>query len=289
MRIARFDGGRIGVVRGERIVDVTDAAGVDPAAWPPVGINRLIASFPARRAAIEAEAASGAGSALAGVRLETPIPWPHKLLAMPNNFAAHGAEMKLKSFSGTASNSAPADEAGFFMKSNGSLSGANDPIVLPDRAGREFHYECELATIVGIGGKDIAVGDALEHIFGYACLIDVTMRGAGERVMRKSFDTFTPVGPWITTADEVGLPDDIELNLWLNGELRQHAIAHEMVVGIREQIALCSSVTRLEPGDIIASGTMAGVGKLTPGDEIAIEISRVGRMELRVAVPARAV
>jgi 2-keto-4-pentenoate hydratase/2-oxohepta-3-ene-1,7-dioic acid hydratase in catechol pathway len=288
MKIARFNGGRIGVVAGDRIVDVTDAAGVDDAEWPPVGINRMIASFASRRAAIAAAATAGPGVPLAGVRLETPIPWPHKLLAMPNNFAAHGAEMKLKNFSGASTNSAPADQAGFFMKSNGSLSGPNDPIALPDRAGREFHYECELATIVGTGGKDIAAADALDHIFGYACLIDVTMRGSGERVMRKSFDTFTPVGPWITTADEVGLPDDLALNLWLNGELRQHAIAHEMVVGIREQIALCSSVTRLEPGDIIASGTMAGVGKLSPGDVVAIEIDRLGRMELTVAVPVRA-
>ena len=287
MKIARFDGGRIGVVNDDRIVDVTAAAGVDPAEWPPVGINRAIASFASRRSALAA-AAAGAGVPLAGVRLETPIPWPHKLLAMPNNFAAHGAEMKLKNFSGNGTNSAPADEAGFFMKSSGSLSGPNDPIVLPDRAGREFHYECELATIVGAGGKDIAAADALDHVFGYACLIDVTMRGAGERVMRKSFDTFAPVGPWITTSDEVGPPDDVELRLWLNGELRQHAIARDMVVGIREQIALCSSVTRLEPGDIIASGTMAGVGKLAPGDAIAIEITRVGRMELRVAAPVHA-
>jgi 2-keto-4-pentenoate hydratase/2-oxohepta-3-ene-1,7-dioic acid hydratase in catechol pathway len=288
MKLARFNGGRIGVVSGDHVVDVSQACGVDPAEWPPVGMNRVIASFTSRKTTIAAAAAAGTRIPLADVRLETPVPWPHKLLAMPNNFAAHGAEMKLKNFSGNGSNSVSADEAGFFMKSNGSLSGPSDAIVLPDRPDREFHYECELATIVGTGGKDIAVADALDHIFGYACLIDVTMRGLGERVMRKSFDTFTPVGPWITTSDEVGAPDDIALNLWLNGELRQHAIAHEMVVGIREQIALCSSVTRLEPGDIIASGTMAGVGKLAGGDVIVIEISRVGRMELAVAAPVRA-
>jgi 2-keto-4-pentenoate hydratase/2-oxohepta-3-ene-1,7-dioic acid hydratase in catechol pathway len=288
VKLARFNGGRIGVVNGDQIVDVSAAAGVDPAEWPPVGMNRVIATFAERRAAIAAAAAAGPAVPVASVHLETPIPWPHKLLAMPNNFAAHGAEMKLKNFSGASSNSVSAAEAGFFMKSNGSLSGPNEPIVLPDRPDREFHYECELATIVGTGGRDIPVETALDHVFGYACLIDVTMRGLGERVMRKSFDTFAPVGPWITTSDEVGLPDDITLKLWLNGELRQQAVAHEMVVGIREQIAMCSSVTRLEPGDIIASGTMAGVGKLAPGDAIAIEIARVGRMELTVAVPVRA-
>ena len=288
MKLARFNGGHIGVVEGDQIVDVSVAAGVDPDEWPPVGMNRVIAAFGERRAAIAAAAAAGPKVALASVYLDTPLPWPHKLLAMPNNFAAHGAEMRLKNFSGSSTNSVSADEAGFFMKSNGSLSGPSEPIVLPERPDREFHYECELATIVGKGGKDIAAADALDHIFGYACLIDVTMRGLGERVMRKSFDTFTPVGPWITTSDEVGLPDDLTLQLWLNGELRQHAVAHEMVVGIREQIALCSSVTRLQPGDIIASGTMAGVGKLAAGDRIAIEISRVGRMELAVAAPVRA-
>jgi 2-keto-4-pentenoate hydratase/2-oxohepta-3-ene-1,7-dioic acid hydratase in catechol pathway len=289
MKIARFNGGHIGVISGDRIVDISAACGVDPGEWPPVGMNRLIASFEALKPAI-ASAAAGPGVPLADVRLETPIPWPHKLLAMPNNFAAHGAEMALKNFAGgpKREESVAADQAGFFMKSSGSLSGPFDPIVLPDRPDREFHYECEMATIVGVGGRDIRVEDALDHIFGYAALIDVTMRGLGERVMRKSFDSFTPVGPWITTSDEVGAPDDIELQLWLNGERRQHAVARDMVVGIREQIALCSSVTRLEPGDIIASGTMAGVGKLAPGDTVTIEIARVGRMELKVAVPVRA-
>ena len=288
MKIARFDGGRIGVVTGNRITDVSDACGVDPAEWPPVGVNRVIASFAGLRRAIEAAVIAAPSRALADVRLETPIPWPHKLLAMPNNFAAHGAEMRTANFGGGSANSAPADQAGFFMKSNASMIGPAEPIVLPDRPDRQFHYECELATVVGTGGTNIGVADALDHVFGYACLIDVTMRGAGERVMRKSFDSFTPVGPWITTSDEVGLPDDVELRLWLNGELRQHAVAHEMVVGIREQIALCSSVTRLEPGDIIASGTMAGVGALTAGDAVTIEVSRVGRMDLVVAAPVRA-
>ncbi len=223
------------------------------------------------------------------MRLETPIPWPHKLLAMPSNFRDHAAEMKTNGFG--VANSLPADEAGFFMKSNASLIGPADAIVIPDRPGRTFHHECEMATIIGTGGNDIPVDKALDHVFGYACLMDITMRGAGERVMRKSFDTFCPVGPWITTADEVGAPDDIDMKLWVNGELRQHAVANQMIVGIREQIQTCSDVTRLEPGDIIASGTMAGVGPLVPGDTVEIEIARVGKMKLpvtsRVAAAAR--
>jgi 2-keto-4-pentenoate hydratase/2-oxohepta-3-ene-1,7-dioic acid hydratase in catechol pathway len=280
MKIARFNGGKIGIVTGDRIVDVTAICGVDTAEWPPVGMNRVIKNFATLRPKIEAALKTAASEPLSGVRLETPIPWPHKLLAMPSNFRDHAAEMKTNGFG--ISNSLPADEAGFFMKSNASLIGPAEAIVIPDRPGRTFHHECEMATIIGTGGNDISVDKALDHVFGYACLMDITMRGAGERVMRKSFDTFCPVGPWITTADEVGAPDDIDMKLWVNGELRQHAVANQMIVGIREQIQTCSDVTRLEPGDIIASGTMAGVGPLVPGDTVEIEIARVGRMKLPV-------
>jgi 2-keto-4-pentenoate hydratase/2-oxohepta-3-ene-1,7-dioic acid hydratase in catechol pathway len=276
MRIARFDGGRIGVVRGDRIVDVSGTCGVDPAEWPPMGMVETIAGFADLRPAIERELAQAAGVPLAGVRLETPIPWPHKLLALPANFRAHAAEMPDQQQLG-------ADEAGFFMKSAGALSGPADPIVLPHRPGRLFHHECEMAIVIGTGGRNISVADAGRHIFGYACLIDVTMRGPEERVMRKSFDTFCPVGPWITTADEVGETGGVVLRLWVNGELRQQAPASEMVVGIREAVANCSAVTTLQPGDIIASGTMAGVGPLVPGDSVRIEIDRVGGMTLAVA------
>jgi 2-keto-4-pentenoate hydratase/2-oxohepta-3-ene-1,7-dioic acid hydratase in catechol pathway len=280
MRIARFDGGRIGIVRGDQIVDVTAAAGVDPAEWPPVGPVRLIADFPALRPKLEAAAASGNAVPLASVHLDTPIPWPHKLLALPNNFRDHTAEMKTNGLGfgqGTT-----ADEAGFFMKSSGSLIGAGDTIVVPHRPDRIFHHECEIAIIVGKRARNVPREKALEYIFGYATLMDITMRGREERVMRKSFDTFCPVGPWITTADEIAEPDDIELSLWVNGELRQHAFARDMVVNIRHAIEMCSSVTTLEPGDIIAGGTMAGVGPIADGDNVKIELSGVGTMTLPV-------
>jgi 2-keto-4-pentenoate hydratase/2-oxohepta-3-ene-1,7-dioic acid hydratase in catechol pathway len=160
---------------------------------------------------------------------------------------------------------------------------------LPNRPDRLFHHECELAIVIGKRGRHIPAAQALEYIFGYACLLDITMRGPEERVMRKSYDTFCPVGPWITTADEVGNPDEISLRLWVNGQLRQQAPTTEMIVGIREAISNCSAVTTLEPGDIIASGTMAGVGPLVDGDEVTIEIDRVGRMSLPVRVAAEVV
>jgi 2-keto-4-pentenoate hydratase/2-oxohepta-3-ene-1,7-dioic acid hydratase in catechol pathway len=275
MKIARFDGGRIGVVQGELIHDVTAACGVDPAEWPPMGIVRTIAAFAQLRPAIERAVAAAPGVPLADVRLDTPIPWPHKLLALPANFRAHAAEM-------SGVQQLAADEAGFFMKSAGAISGPADPIVLPHRPGRMIHHECELAIVIGTGGRNIPLADAGRHIFGYACLIDVTLRGDEERVARKSYDTFCPIGPWITTADEVGPTDDLVLRLWVNGELRQQAPAREMIVGIAQAVANCSAVTTLQPGDIIAGGTMAGVGPLVPGDRVRIAIDGVGEMTLAV-------
>jgi len=274
MKIARFNGGRIGVVIGDRIHDVSEACGVDPAEWPPMGMITTIAAFDELRPGIERDLGLSVGQPLAGATLDTPIPWPHKLLALPNNFRAHTAEMG-------GSPDVPGSE-GFFMKSNAALSGPADAIVIPDRPGRNFHYECELAIIVGKTGRKIALEDARDYIFGYACLIDVTMRGKEERVMRKSFDTFCPVGPWITTADEVGPTDDLVLRLWVNGTLKQEAAVNDMVVGIAEAIVLCSSVNTLQPGDIIASGTMAGVGPIVPGDAVRIAIDNVGEMTLPV-------
>jgi len=280
MKIARFDGGRIGVVVGDRIHDVTDACGVDPAEWPPMGMITTIAAFDELRPGIERVLGLSVGLPLSDVALETPIPWPHKVLALPNNYRAHTAEM--------GNNAADAGSAGFFMKSSAALSGPADPIVLPDKPGRNFHHECELAVIVGKTGRNVALADALDYVFGYACLIDVTMRGQEERVMRKSYDSFCPVGPWITTADEVGATDDIVLRLWVNGTLKQEAPVSEMVVGIRAAIVLCSSVTTLQPGDIIASGTMQGVGPIVPGDSVRIAIEKVGEMTVSVVAAVAA-
>jgi 2-keto-4-pentenoate hydratase/2-oxohepta-3-ene-1,7-dioic acid hydratase in catechol pathway len=275
MRLTRYNGGHIGVVRGDKIYDVTDAAGVDIRQWPPVGMVQLIADFDKRRAAIEAAAREGASSvSFADAHLETPVPWPNKLIAIPVNYHAHAIEMNSPAIS---------RNAGFFVKGSSSLSGASDPIILPDLPGREVHHEAELAVIIGKRGRHIRREDALQYVFGYACLMDITVRGKQERAMRKSFDTFTPVGPWIVTADEVGDPSDLQVRLWVNEDLRQDANTASMIVDVPEIIALCSSAMTLEPGDVIATGTGEGVGPIKDRDIVTLEISRVGRM----AVPVR--
>ena len=273
MKLARFNGGRLGVVVGQDVIDVTTEARIDTAEWPPIGPVRLIKDFDKLRGDLERAAAKGKGVPLSSVRLETPIPWPHKLLAIPVNYEAHAIEM---------SSPAISRNAGFFMKSSASLIGMSDEVLLPDLPGREIHHEAELAVIIGKGGRHITAERALEHVFGYACLLDMTVRGKQERTIRKSFDTFTPVGPYITTADEVGDPTHLQVTLWVNDEVRQDANTGKMFLGVAELIEMCSAVTTLEPGDIIATGTGEGVGPVEDGDVVRISISRVGEMSVRV-------
>jgi 2-keto-4-pentenoate hydratase/2-oxohepta-3-ene-1,7-dioic acid hydratase in catechol pathway len=272
MKLARFNGSRIGVVVADRIVDVTHLCPLDAEMWPPVAEIALIASFDTLRPALEA-AAQQPGVPVADVRLEVPVRWPNKLLAYPANYHAHVEEMSSKN---------RADLNGFFLKAASSLSGPRDPIVLPDLAGRSVHHECELAIIIGRAGRHIPRAEALDHIFGYSCLIDVTVRGAEERVMRKSFDTFCPVGPWIVTRDEVADPNELDLLLTVNGEVRQSANTRDLIVGIEDMITLASSVLTLQPGDVIATGTPEGVGPLVDGDEVVITIESVGSMSVQV-------
>jgi len=242
----------------------------------PGRLLRMIAGFDRYRPVIEARLREDEGGIpLDGVRLATPVRWPNKLIAYPVNYHEHGVEMDNSAYR--------ASSRGFFLKSPSSLSGAGEPITLPEPLGREVHHEAELAVVVGKGGRFIPRERALEHVFGYACLLDITIRGTDiERVMRKSYDSFTPIGPWIATADEVGDPGALDIRLWVGDELRQSANTREMVLDIPGQIEMAASAMTLEPGDIIATGTCAGVGPIVAGDTVTIEIERVGRMTVDV-------
>jgi 2-keto-4-pentenoate hydratase/2-oxohepta-3-ene-1,7-dioic acid hydratase in catechol pathway len=279
MKIANFNQGRIGIVEGDSIADVSDIVGYDPVAWPPTGMLRFIASFDHIKPRILERLRTAEKVPVSKALLNCPVAWPNKVIAYPANYHAHIGEMK----TGTGLISKfDASGQGFFLKSNSSLSGPNDPIVLPALPDREIHHECELAIIIGKGGRSIPRERALEHIFAYSCLIDVVVRGKEERVMRKSFDSFCPMGPYLTTADEVPRYDDIDLELTVNGEPRQKANTRDLIVGVPEMIAMASSVMTLYPGDVIASGTPAGVGPLRSGDRVTIRIGGVGEMTLDV-------
>jgi 2-keto-4-pentenoate hydratase/2-oxohepta-3-ene-1,7-dioic acid hydratase in catechol pathway len=272
MKLFRFDGGRIGVTRDGISYDLTSVLGVDPKAWPPVQMVQFISEFGARMPKLLDHPAVVTIDFNAA-KLDVPIEWPNKLLAFPANYQLHRDEM---------SSTNRADVNGFFLKANSSLCGPNDPIVLPNLPGREIHHECELGIVIGTKGKHISRARAFDHIFGYACLIDMVVRGNEERVMRKSYDTFCPFGPWIVTKDEVPNASNLQARLWVNDELRQNANTKDLILDIPGMIELASRVATLLPGDIIATGTPEGVGPVKPGDRVKIAIDHVGEMQLEV-------
>ena len=274
MKITRFNEGRIGVVVDEHhLADITALIGEDTDAWPPTGTVRLIARFDALRPVIEQALPALPRLPLSQVRLLAPVPWPNKVIAYPVNYHDHGREMQA---------GYRADVQGFFLKPPSSLSGAGEPIELPIVPGREVHHESELAIVIGKQCRGIAREDWRDVVFGYACLLDMVVRGREERVFRKAFDTFCPVGPWITTADEVGDPTQLEMKLWVNGELKQHANTRDLVLDIPGMVQMAAAVMTLYPGDIIATGTPAGVGPVRDGDVVRISIDRLGEMSVPV-------
>ena len=279
MRLVSFDDYRIGVLTGDdSVVDVTGLLPDVPDEFKPFRMLLLIERWDGLRPQVEAMASSESGSPLGSVRLLPPVPAPRKVYAQPVNYKAHHAEMQDSPWSGTAPQ--VASDQGMFLKAASAVSGPNDPILLP-YADRVIHHESELVIIIGKGGSSIPVDDALSHVFGYTCGLDITVRGPEDRSKRKSFDTFAPIGTCIVTADEVPDPQDLEINLWVNEELRQHAFTCDMIVDCKNQIANMSWVARMEAGDLIFTGTPEGVGPVAPGDLVTINISQVGELSAR--------
>ena len=273
MRLVLFDDYRVGVVRGDQVVDVSHLFGDRHAPFPRTFLIRAIAEFDALRPKIEAAAAAGPGRPLAGCRLLPPVLHPTKILAAPVNYKKHQAEM-------SAANTI--HELGFFLKAPSSILGPGGTIRLPFPDRRTDH-EVELAVVIGREATLVKAAAAPDYVFAYTILVDVTVRGGEDRSTRKSFDTFTPIGPALVTRDEIPDPQDLRMRLWLNGELKQDASTRDMIEGVAGLIQHASSIMTLLPGDILSTGTPEGVSPLKPGDTVAVEIERVGRMELNVA------
>jgi 2-keto-4-pentenoate hydratase/2-oxohepta-3-ene-1,7-dioic acid hydratase in catechol pathway len=273
VKLVSYNGKRLGVLRNDEVVDVSDLVATSVGEWPPVGMNRLIAHYHNKISVLEAAIVGRKGQPLSAVALDTPVPWPSKIIAYPANYHAHAEEM---------GRDYRANTQGFFLKPPSSLSGPNDPIVLPLNAGRRIDHECELGIIIGKVCRDVHRDNWRACVFGYTLLIDAVIRGKEERVARKAFDTFCPVGPWIVTADEVGEPNDLRGRLWVNDELRQDANTRNLVLDVPGMVEMASSIMTLYPGDIIAAGTPEGVGPIRAGETVKIEFDRIGTMTLNV-------
>jgi 2-keto-4-pentenoate hydratase/2-oxohepta-3-ene-1,7-dioic acid hydratase in catechol pathway len=289
VKLALFDDWRLGVVFPEEsvVVDVTPALPWqhDP---DPVGNGswiRLCRDFRSLRPRLLEMAASGVRRPLPEVRLRPAALNPTKIIACASNYAAHVAEMQTVLPEQTAGSGRWMLDFDIFLKAPSSLCGPGDAVLIPpDLIGSEVavHHESELTIVIGTGGRNIPESQAENHILGYMPGIDVTARGPGDRSRRKSYDTFTPVGAWLTTADEIADPHDIDIRLSVHGEIRQSVNTSMMITRIPQIVAHASRIMRLEPGDLIMTGAPPGVGPIRPGD--VMEVSMSGLSQLRIPV-----
>lgn len=246
------------------------------------------------QASLDGRQPSGDGGQyeLSSVRLLPPIAQPSKnILCIGKNYRDHAAEFARSGFDSSARDASDVvpEAPIIFSKAPCTMVGANDSILPPWNTTSMVDYEGELGVVIGVGGRSIPASSAYDHVWGYTVINDVTARDLQaahkQWLIGKSIDTFCPIGPWIVTADELD-PENLDLRCWVNDELRQDANTQDLIFDIPSIIACISASMTLSPGDIIATGTPAGVGIgfdppkfLSPGDTVRIEISGIGEIE----------
>ncbi len=285
MKICRFDEDRLGVVIGAMVHDVTQAQEqIRAGARYDMKGDAVIAALPAWRSRLEEMAAKAPGKPLSQVKLLAPVARPSKVMAAPTNYEKHVAEMAARrdaAQDAVKRHSSKIGEAGIFLKANSSIVGASEgvPIRFPDR-GNE--HELEFVIIIGKQGSDIAKDRAFDHIAGYCLGLDMTVRGSEDRSFRKSIDGYSPLGPWMVTADEIANPNDVTATLRVNDDLRQTAQTRDLIYDIGQLIEFASSFYTLYPGDVFFTGSPAGVGPVQPGDIIRAQCDAIGEMQIKV-------
>jgi 2-keto-4-pentenoate hydratase/2-oxohepta-3-ene-1,7-dioic acid hydratase in catechol pathway len=225
---------------------------------------------------------------LASVTLLAPIENPPSIWAAAANYKAHAAEMRAAS-GGPDRSRLGKDElmAEFFLKPSSSIIGPGGTVVLP-RISKDVDYEAELCAVIGTRARRVSEAQSLDYVFGYTICWDISQRDPwgrdrqNTRNIRKGFDTFTALGPWIVTRDELPEPQDVRIEVELNGRPSMTAHTSDMICGLREHIRFLSNVLTLRPGDLITTGTPAGVAKLAPGDRLRGRIEHIGEMSLSV-------
>jgi 2-keto-4-pentenoate hydratase/2-oxohepta-3-ene-1,7-dioic acid hydratase in catechol pathway len=262
-----------GVLTGDRVVGLAGAG--------YRSLLSLIAAWDTARADVEnflKDPAPNSLADLSSVVLMAPLVRPPKLICIGLNYHDHAIE------SGLALPTIPL----VFNKFTNVVIGPNEPIVLP-RNSEKPDYEVELAVVIGKGGRHIPASQSMEHVFGYTIVNDVSARDwqmqTSQWIMGKTFDTFAPMGPCIVTADEIADPHNLEIQMEIGGELRQNSNTKELIFRIPELVAHLSSVVTLEPGDVICTGTPAGVGFgfkppkwLEPGQECVARVEGIGEL-----------
>lgn len=282
MRICRFNEERLGVVRDDLVFDVTEVLTRLPKhTYPYPTYDLLIANLSSLRPHIEELANKKNGVPVDSVALQSPVANPGKLIAAPVNYVKHLEEARADVGLHHNTQIKAIREMGFFLKATSSLIGASGAVQIrfPDR--RNDH-EIELAVIIGRKANRVSADEALDYVAGYCIGLDMTVRGPEERSLRKSVDTYSVLGPWIVTTDELRSPADVELELTVNGQTRQKANTRDLVLSVAELIEFATCFYTLHPGDVIFTGTPEGVGPVVAGDKIVAKLSGIGSMSIDV-------
>jgi 2,4-diketo-3-deoxy-L-fuconate hydrolase len=274
MHLCRFNDARVGLVDNGRVHDVSSL--IDTSAPEPV-----LAAIKAGKSFSAAELKRMPDYAICDVALLAPVRAPRKILAAPDNYRAHAAEMQADKGASFGRVPTPLDQAGLFLKAVSSLVGPSQGIVrrFPSR---RTDYEVELVAIIGTEASNVPRERALDLVAGYAIGLDITVRGPEDRSFRKSLDTYTVVGPWMTAAATIPDPQALSMSLKLNGEVKQQTRLDDMVTDVAGLIAYASTFATLLPGDMIFTGTPSGVGPIKGGDVITAEIDAIGHMQVAV-------
>ncbi|NRF71868.1 fumarylacetoacetate hydrolase family protein [Aquincola sp. S2] len=278
MKICRFDDQRIGVLRHGQVFDVTERLAPLLAVHAGAG-DPLIAALP-RLPAMLVDLSGCTPKPQDQVRWLAPVAQPGKIVAAPVNYHAHIAEMQANNVS-PGFNITDIGKAGLFLKATSSLVGASQGIA-QRFLDRRTDFEVELVVVIGRRADRVAAADALQYVAGYSLGLDITVRGTEERSFRKSIDSYTVLGPWLTTADELPGPGQLQITLHQNGELRQRGHTSDLVYGVARLIEFASSFYTLEPGDLLYTGTPEGVGAIRPGDRLRAECEALGAMDVTV-------
>ena len=274
MKLLLFDDFRLGVLRGDQVVDVSDVVKDVPHTGPGDLMSGLIARFADYRKKIEEAAGRGKPVSVSGVRIRPPLPKPTNIVCMAVNYMEDG----------TRSEPAPINA---FMKSPGAVIGHGDTMVLPDVPATIFEGEAEVALIIGKRATAVPAARAMEYIFGYCNFIDGSARGllptGNTFYQMKSRDTFAPMGPYLVTADEIKDPHQLPIRLSVNGTVKQSFNTSDMAHKIPRCIEWVTSIHTLEPGDVLATGTNhRGLSGFQDGDRIELETEGLGKLQFNI-------
>ena len=274
MKIMLFNDYRVGIIKGDGLVDITSVVSNIPHNGIGDLMNGLIGSFDQVKPRIEKFVETGKTIPIAGVKIRPPLPKPVNIECMAVNYMEDGTRKQAALINA-------------FHKSPGCIIGHGETMVLPDIPSTIFEGEAELALIIGKRGSFIPASKAMEHIFGYVNFIDGSARGvqpeSNSFYQMKSRATFAPIGPYIVTADEVKDPHKLQVRLWVNGVLKQNFNTDDMAHKIPRCIEWVSGIHELEPGDIIATGTNhRGLSSFQDGDKVELEVEGMGRLTIAV-------